>query len=266
MANFENLLIQNKDHVALITFNRPEKLNALSKPMTADFMQALDDISRDDDIRVIVITGAGRAFCAGHDMYEGGGKALDVHMGSPEQSRQEVRRGQKLINVLRGLEKPIIAMVNGPAVGGGFDLSLGCDMRVGSENARFRSYTHMGLSPTLGGAWFLPRIIGVSKAAEVFFTGDFVGAEQAHEIGLLDRLVPAEDLEAETMALAGSMAKSPPVAVRLAKMLLYRGLEINFETYLAIAASSSALAGYSDDHKEAVASFREKRKPEFKGW
>ncbi len=265
MGQFETLMLTKKDHIATLTLNRPEKLNAMSLPMIPDLIAAFRDVAEDDDVRVMVMTGAGRAFSAGHDMQEGGGKAISGHIGTLERSRQDVRRGQKIVIALRDLEKPTIAMVNGPAVGGGFDLALACDLRLGCENTKFRAYTHMGLTPTLGTAWFLARIAGVSKAAQVLFTGDFVDAKTAERIGILDKLVPAQDLEKETMDLARRIAKAPPVAVRMAKTMLYRSLEVSFETYLAMAASNSALAGSSDDHKEAVASFREKREAVFKG-
>ena len=265
MDKFESLLLDKKDHVAVLTLNRPSRLNAISQIMVEELMEALQNVARDNDVRVLIITGAGRAFCAGHDMGEGGGQAISGHAGTEAQARQEVRRGQRLVTLLRELDKPVIAMINGLAVGGGFDLAVACDMRLGSENARFKAYMHMGLTPTLGAAWFLPRIIGISKAAGVLFRQDFVDAEEAQRIGLLDSLVPAKDLESATMSLALQIAKAPPMAVRMTKDLLYRGLEASFETYLSMAASSSAIMGSSADHKEAVASFREKREANFKG-
>lgn len=265
MTHFDTLLLDKNGHIAVLTLNRPNKLNAINQPMVAELIEAFRDVAQDDDVRVLVMTGAGHAFCAGHDMGEGKGPAISGHSGTVAQDRQTVRRGQRVVTVLREIDKPVIAMVNGVAVGGGFDLALACDIRLGSENTRLRAYTHIGLIPTLAAAWLMPRIIGLSKSAEVLFTGDFIEAKDALRMGLLDRLVSAQDLEKETMGLAHKIAKSPPVAVRLAKDLLYRGLEASFETYLAMAASNSAIAGSSDDHKEAVAGFREKKEPKFKG-
>ena len=157
-------------------------------------------------------------------------------------------------------------MVNGPAVGAGFDLALVCDLRIGSEKARFmNAFVRIGLFPGWGGTWLYPRVMGVGRALEFLFTGDFTEAEEAGRLGVLNRLVSSEELEKETMALATRIAEGPPIAMRLAKMQVYKGLNMEFETALNIAAACETITLSSEDHREGVAAFREKRKPQFKG-
>jgi len=157
-------------------------------------------------------------------------------------------------------------MINGAAVGGGFDLACACDLRVGSEKARFMvAFTRIGLFPGWGGTWLYPRIIGIAKSAEMLFTGDFLEAKDAERYGLLNRLVPAEELEGETMALARRIADGPPIAIRLSKLQLYKGLEMDLETAMKVAAACETITLTSEDHKEGVAAFREKRRPQYKG-
>ena len=167
---------------------------------------------------------------------------------------------------LQNLDKPTIAMVNGDAVGAGFDLALACDMRIGSPKTRFMmAYTRMAVIPDLGGTWFLPRIVGISKALELIFTADFCNAEEAYRIGLLNKLVSVEQLEDETKALANKLAKGPPIAYRLSKWQVYKGLEMDLETALVSLAPWIPLLIASEDYKEAVSAFVQKRPPEFKG-
>jgi enoyl-CoA hydratase/carnithine racemase len=239
-------------------------MNALNPKMSEELVQALQEVNQDEDARVLVVTGAGKAFCTGADV---GGM-------SPEERRpkgaEEIRRGfrniQAIILGLHRLEKPTIAMINGAAVGGGFDLACSCDLRTGSEHARFMvAFTRIGLFPGWGGTWLYPRIIGVPKAAEMLFTGDFMEAKEAERYGLLNKLLPAADLEKETMALARRIANGPPIAIRLAKMQLYKGLDMDLETALQVAAACETITLTSEDHKEGVAAFREKRRPQYKG-
>jgi enoyl-CoA hydratase/carnithine racemase len=183
-----------------------------------------------------------------------------------EEFRRGFRNIQGVILGLQRLEKPTIAMINGAAVGGGFDLACACDLRVGSEKARFMvAFTRIGLFPGWGGTWLYPRIIGIPKAAEMLFTGDFLEAKDAERYGLLNRLVTAEELEGETMALARRIADGPPIAIRLSKLQLYKGLEMDLETAMKVAAACETITLTSEDHKEGVAAFREKRRPQYKG-
>jgi enoyl-CoA hydratase/carnithine racemase len=176
-----------------------------------------------------------------------------------------LHRFDKVLVGLRKLDKPSIAMVNGAAVGAGFDIALACDMRIGSENARFMvAFTRLGLIPDAT-SWFLPRAVGAAKAAELLFSGDFLGAQEAEKVGVLNKVVPASELEKETMALARRIAQGPPIAHRLNKLLLYQGLDMGMEAALAFNAAAIYLTVTSEDHLEGVKAFVEKRAPVFRG-
>ncbi len=256
------------DAIAVVTLDRPERLNAISREMQRELAEAIEDIGQDDEMRVLVLTGAGRAFCSGADVghMAGGGGAHDADQGA-EGIRRGFRGAHRLILGLHRMEKPTIAMINGVAVGAGFDLACACDLRTGSPNSRFMvAFTRLGLFPGYGGVWLYARALGsIPKAAELLFTGDWLEAEDAHQHGLLNRLVPADSLLDETMALARRIAQGPPIALRLAKMLLYRSLEFDLETALLMSATAETITLTSQDHQEGVAAFREKRQPNFRG-
>jgi len=272
--DFKNLIFKKQDVIATVTLNRPERLNALSQPLMNELAAAARQIAGDDEIRVLVLTGAGRAFCAGGDF-----KFSDVREGKATAEGAEnmdysyARQGhllggmQGVILAIRKLEIPTIAMVNGPAVGAGFDLALSCDMRVGSDKARFMvALTRMGLNPgATGGTWMLPRIIGAARALEMYYTADFCEADEAYRIGILNRLVPAAELEKATMALARKLAQGPPISYRLAKLQTYKSFEVDFETALALGNACENICLITEDHKEGIKAFAEKRQPVFKG-
>jgi enoyl-CoA hydratase/carnithine racemase len=261
---YETILVEKKEGIEVLTLNRPERMNSLNEKLAAELVQALQEVNRDDEIRVLVLTGAGKGFCAGADV--GGMSAGERESKGAEEIRRGFRNIQGVILGLHRLEKPTVAMVNGAAVGGGFDLACACDLRTGSENARFMvAFTRIGLFPGWGGTWLYPRIVGVPKAAEMLFTGDFLEAKEAERLGLLNKLVPAAELEKETMSLARRIANGPPIAIRLAKLQLYKGLEMDLETALQVAAACETITLTSEDHKEGVAAFREKRPPRYKG-
>jgi len=273
---FQAIIFKKEDRIATITLNRPEVLNAINEQMGDELSRAIKDVSQDDDIRVLIIKGAGRAFCAGADFRFGMVRAEEV---TPEKAEalpgfhEDLRKGKLLhkgqldiILALQRLDKPTIAMVNGPAAGFGFDLTLACDMRIGSPEARFMvGFTKIGIPSDTGGTWLMPRIMGLGKALEYIFTGDFCNADEAYRIGLLNRLVPAEQLEEEAMALARKIAMGSPIAYRLSKLQVYRGLETDLETALALATACVSIAISSEDHKEGIRAFAEKRPPQFKG-
>jgi len=261
---FETIMLDKKERIATITLNRPDRMNAVNEQMQADLTEALNDVNRDDGVGVLVITGAGRAFCAGADV--GRMSSAERAARGPEQIRQGFRGPQGVILGLQRLEKPTIAMVNGTCVGAGLDMACACDIRIGSENARFMcAFVRIGLFPGWGGTWLYPRVMGIPKAAEMLFTGDFIEAKDAERVGLLNKLVPAADLEKETMAMASRIANGPPIAIRLAKMQLYKGLEMDLETAMQMAAACETITLTSEDHKEGVAAFRDKRPPQYKG-
>lgn len=269
--DFETIILKKEDHIATITLNRPHALNAITRKMFEELNVALADVDKDDDIRVMVLTGAGGAFCASADIKEEGEKAevgkrfmWDLSL---EEMRQVIRRGPQQITLgVRNMEKPTIAMVNGMALGDGFDWCLACDIRIGSENTRFmNAYIKMGVTPGTGMTWFTPRIMGYGRAAELLYTGDWLEAEEAYRIGVLNKLVPADQLEKVTMELAHKIAQSPPIAVRLTKYQIHRGLALSLEDALLLACDGELLAVETQDHVEAVAAYLEKRKPVFKG-
>jgi len=264
-VDFETIILKKEEHIATITMNRPDKMNALNELMLRELVSAVDDVARDDDVRVVVLTGAGRAFCSGADVSEGG-KASGLS-GTPVVMRRNVRNSyQKVALGLHKLDKPTIAMVNGAAVGAGCDFAFACDMRVGSEKARFRNgFVRIGLIPGGGGTWLYTRLMGLGRGLEFLFTGDFLDAEEAARIGVLNRLVPAADLERETMELARKIAKGPPIAIQMSKMMAYKALDTNLEAALEQAAACQALALSSEDHREGVNAFMEKREAKFKG-
>ncbi|NQT48100.1 MAG: enoyl-CoA hydratase/isomerase family protein [Chloroflexi bacterium] len=267
---FETITLKKEDHVATIILNRPEVLNALNDCLIQELGSAMTEAEEDDEVRVVVLTGAGRGFCSGQDataMPGGGGEQLLDWEESPE----VVRRG--LLPILLGLasrlmklSKPTIAMVNGVAAGAGFGLALGCDMRIGSEKARFvLASDRMALIPPLGLTWLLPRMLGYSKAAEIVFTGRPIEAEEAARIGILNKVVPATELERETLALAQQIAKGPPISHKLSKQLLSGDLHRDLEAHLEMAAAYQTMCHCSQDHREGVAAWREKREPQFQG-
>jgi len=228
----------------------------------------LDDVAADRDVWVLVLTGAGRAFCASADIKDErrDGDRLLGYM-EPYQIYQFIRSGPQGITLkLHRMEKPTIAMVNGLAIGDGFDWVLACDIRIGCEHSRFmNAFLQMGLVSNTGGTWLYPRALGVNQALELLYTGDWLEAEDALRLGLLNRLVPSEGLEAEAMGLASKIAKKAPVANRLVKEMVYRGLGQSLEEHLAEAAQAEVLTLSSEDHREALAAFLEGREPEFKG-
>ncbi len=267
--DWETILLKKENLIATITLNRPDRLNAVTPKMASELLAALDDVDKDDEARVLVLTGSGKGFCAGADvggMTGGSQEGMGTARNAEEMRRYHSRVVGRICLGFQKLQKPTIAMINGVAVGGGFDLALACDMRVGSKNARFRNaFVKIGLFPGWGGTWLYPRVMGLGKAFEYLFTGDFLEAEEAEKLGVLNKLVAPENLEKETMALARKIALGPPIASRLMKLQAYKGLQMDMETALEMAAACETITLTSEDHKEGVAAFREKREAQFKG-
>lgn len=255
--SYETIIYQETDNIAQIILNRPEVLNALNDRMLQELPEAIAKVSRNENVRVLIITGSGRAFCSGGD------RKFLAKVEADEPFREEMHQ---VILGLRHMGKPTIAMVNGPAVGGGFDLALACDLRIGSESARFSvAFTKVGLTPGTATAWVLPRIVGISKALRLLFTGDAVEAEEAYRMGILDEVVPPEKLEEETMALARRLAQGPPQAMGFDKMMVYRGLHMDFETALELSAACVRVCFGTQDFREGLKAAAEKRQPVFRG-
>tara|TARA_B100001167_G_scaffold9313_1_gene5177 strand:+ start:327 stop:1154 length:828 start_codon:yes stop_codon:yes gene_type:complete len=266
------VLILEKDpveHIARLTINRPDRRNALHDDATDEMGQAIDDVAADDDIRVLVLTGAGDAFCAGGDLnaLQGGSDPGMWVSENTDDIRRSFRLAQRMILGIQRMEKPVIAMINGVAVGAGFDLACACDIRIASEKARFMvAYVRIGLFPGFGGTWLYPRALGsMGKAAELMFTGDFMEADEGYRLGFLNRLVNEDDLESTTMEIARKIAAGPPIAIRLSKLMLYKGLEFDLETALKMAAAAETITLTSYDHIEGTRAIRESRKPLYEG-
>ena len=269
MAGYKSILLEKQDHIATLTLNRPEVMNSLTLEMFDEINHALKNINEDNDIRVMILTGAGKAFCSSLDIKEAGaavGKRLLPDKGI-EDVRQIARHGpQKVTLGIHQMDKPTSAMVNGLAMADGFDWVLACDIRIGSENAKFMNgFGQMGLVPNTGACWLYPRVMGLSKALELMYTSDWLEAEEAHRIGVLSRLVKAEDLLDETLKLARKIAAQAPIPLRIMKMQTYKGLSNNLETMLELAADGEVMCLFTEDHVEAISAFLEKRPPKFRG-
>lgn len=268
-SDFNDIRYGVEQRVATITFARPDVLNAMTVDLIAETMTALDTAAQDDDVRAIIITGEGRAFCAGGDVRRLGDRSTggeEPLPPTPFDRRAWLRRTQRMIVAIRQVEKPIIAAVNGVAAGGGFDIACASDIRVASDQATFcEVFAKIGLFPGTGGTYLLPRIVGVEKALELIWTADTIDATEALRIGLVGRVVPHADLLAVATELARRLAAGPPLALALAKAAVYRGLDSDFNAALDYASTAEAITLSSQDHVEGINAFREKRSPEFEG-
>ena len=261
------LLVTRHGHVALITLNRPDTRNALSgDDMFTAFEALVNDLNADLSVRAAVLTGAGTAFCSGGNVAEMRDRT-GMFAGTPEEITQRYRQGiQRIPRALARLQVPLIAAVNGPAIGAGNDLACMCDIRIASTHARFaESFVKMGIVPGDGGCWLLPRVVGHTKAAELALTGDAIGAEEALRIGLVSRVVAADELVAEALKLADRVAANPPQVLRWTKQLLQHARHSTLDEALDEAGHLQGLAHHTPDHSEAVAAFFEKRVPKFSG-
>ena len=249
-----------RDGVATLTMNRPDALNALDAALKRDLAAAVREAGRDRRVRVVVLTGAGRAFCAGQDLRESAER--------PEASFADLLRNtyNPLILAIRRLEKPVIGAVNGVAAGAGASLAFACDLRIAADSASFLlAFGRLGLIPDSGATWFLPRLIGPARAAELMFTNEPLSATDAERCGLVNRVVPGDRLADETTALADRLAAAAPRALALAKRALNHALETGLADALEYEAALQGVAGRTSDHREGVAAFIEKRAPRFQG-
>jgi enoyl-CoA hydratase/carnithine racemase len=258
------LLVDKESGVATLTINRPEHMNTTSVEMLARLSEALIDADRDREVRVIVLTGAGRAFCAGLDMREaaagtgigGGGSSLPPNL--------DLRDAPP--TVLHAIDTPSICALNGGAAGYGMDLALGCDIRVAADTAKLSAaFTKRGVLPESGGTWILPRLVGWSRASEIIFTGRTLSAEQCLELGLVSKVVPADALQNEVRALAEEIAASAPLAVQAAKRMMRMGLSEPFNEHVHHVFLQLLPLFRSEDFREGRSAFLEKRKPDFRG-
>lgn len=259
------VILKMEDGIATVMMSRPQRRNALNEEMFGELVPVLAEVARDDGVRVVVFTGAGRDFSVGADLGTGEGRERILEEPDAEAIRRGLLRSQDVVRHLHGMEKPTIAMVNGTAAGGGFDWALACDIRIASEHARFRSFTQVGLIPGQAGAWFMFHLMGYAKACQMLFTADIINAQDALQMGLVNKVVPHDRLEPETYDMARRMAAQAPIALRLDKLLLRKAPEMSLDTALEIAAAVQPICINSGDTKEAIRAFREKRQPVFKG-
>ena len=261
---YQCLLIEVKDRIATLTLNRPDRMNALGDTLREDLYDAVMKCAADPGVGVMVITGAGRGFCSGGDVKSmsdrdqaGQGTTTSEHL-APIRDR--------VVLAMRDCPKPIIAAVNGAAAGAGMNLALACDLRIASATARFsQAFIKRGLSPDWGGSWFLPRVVGTAKACELIFTGETIDAAEALRLGIVNAVAAPEALMNEAYALARKIAAGPPVALQLAKRAIYRNLETDLRAGLEFETFAQSVCKGTEDAKEGIRAFIEKRAPVFRG-
>lgn len=260
---YEDLLLEKEGGIATITLNVPEKLNAITRKMGMNLPLAVQEIAEDEEVRVVIVTGAGRGFCSGADVST---------MASPGQTAQVSRyrrlqvTGWPFADVFPRLNKPAIAAINGACVGAGFSLALSCDIRIASETARFGvAQVARALVPDYGMTFYLPLAIGTSRAMELMFTAEIINAAEAERLGIVSRVVPPDELMTVTRELAVKIAKQAPFSVELSKKMVWQGLFDSLTRQLDLETYGARLCSQTEDHQEGVRAFFEKRPPQFKG-
>ena len=264
MTTYKCLLYEVKDGIATLTLNRPERLNALGDTLRDDLQDAVTRASEDEAVRVMIVTGAGKGFCAGGDV-----KAMAERKasGGERPLGEKVAPGRdRTVLALRDAPKPVIAAVNGAAAGAGMNLALACDIRLASTEAKFaQAFVRRGLHPDWGGTYFLPRVVGVAKAAELIWTGEIINAAEAKRLGIVSDVVPPEELIGAARALAGKIAAGPPIAIRLAKRAIYHNLECDLRQALEFETFAQNICFETEDAREGIRAFVDKRAPAFRG-
>ena len=252
---FKNLVIEKKEAVGMIKINRPEALNALNIETLGEIRDAVTSLNNDDEVKVLIFTGEGKAFIAGADIKQM--KDMDE-----DEAREFCSLGQKIFDIIENLDKPVIAAVNGFALGGGCELAMACDIRIASEYAKFgQPEVNLGIIPGFGGTQRLPRLVGKGMAKELIFTGDIIDAHAALKIGLVNKVVAPENILAEALAIALKIAARGPAAIMIAKSVINRGMETNQANGLAIERDGFVQCVASGEAKEGMEAFVEKRKP-----
>ena len=260
-----DLLEQSKDGVAVLTMNRPERLNALSRAMLEALESALARLAADPAVGVVVLTGAGKGFCAGGDV-KAMAEGAEFQAGSLEERAQQLRARMEVSRWLHEIPKPTIAMIRGAAAGAGLSIAMACDLRVASDTAKFTTaFAKVGYSGDFGGSYFLTKLVGTAKARELYFTGDLLDAQQALALGLVNRVVPDGELEEATLGLAARLANGPRIAYRYIKRNMNAAESGSLGELLDLEAWHHSRTGMTEDHREAARAFVEKREPQFHG-
>ena len=262
---YEDLLLEKEGSIATITLNVPEKLNALSTKMARNLPLAAEEVAKDDEVRVVIVTGAGRGFCAGADV-----TGLKARIeGTIELSRHQLLQttGWPYADLFPRLNKPVIAAINGACAGAGFSIALSCDIRIASEAARFvAAQVARALVPDAGLTFYLPQAVGMSKALELMFTGELIGAAEAERIGIVSRVVPPDELIPAARELAAKIAQQAPISVELTKKMVWRGLLDKLVRQIDLESYAQPICFQTEDHRGSVRAFLEKRPiPPFKG-
>lgn len=261
---YEQITVERDGPVARVVLDRPDKLNALTATMSDELADAFREVGRDDEVRCVVLTGAGRGFCAGQDLTEFGDAYREGRR--PDIRDHLAQTYHRLIPLVAATPKPVVAAINGVTAGAGLSLALACDLRVASEEARFtQAFVKIGLVPDSGGTYFLPRAVGYAKAVELSMTGDLIDAATALDIGLVSRVFPAASFEDDVAGFAGALADLPTRALAATKDLLQGALTVDLEEALRREADAQAAMAETHDHLEGVTAFAEKRRPNFQG-
>lgn len=263
MNTIQEIILNKESGIATILLNRPDNLNAFTIDMVKTWSEMLIECREDDDVKVIVLTGAGKAFCSGGDLRTIGSQSGQTAIERKNTLWENVHLIPKTLSTI---DKPVIASLNGIAYGAGLDMALMCDLRIASDKAKFsEAYIKVGLVPGDGGAYFLPRLVGTAKALELLLTGKVIDAFEAERIGLVNMVVPADDLAAKTRELAIQLANGPVAAIRATKRAVMQGLQQDINTHLDMISSLFSIVIDSYDHKEAIQAISEKRAPQFIG-
>jgi len=267
-VTYNTVILERKEGIATITLNRPHALNALSTELSRELNSAMKEVESDYDSRVLVLTGTGRSFCAGEDVKERPGDSIEVKKRLNPLNKLAVTPTSLMhfADTFRNMVKPVVASVNGFAVGQGLSIALACDIRIASEDAQFGAvWTRRGIPPESAGAYLLTQLIGPAKACELIFSGRIIGAEEAKEIGLVNQVVPAAQLQSATYEMAKSIAEGPPIAIGIAKMMVYQALETSLDIHGRLEFFGQDYCFNTEDREEGVRSFLEKRPAKFQG-
>lgn len=256
----KTVLLVTKDNIATITLNRPTAMNSLDQTLVDELIAALAAVAADSDVRVLVLTGAGKAFCAGGDLFH------LLSLTDQLAARAFIGQAGKIVSLIMNMEKPVIAMVNGVAAGAGFNIALACDLVLCAKTARFsQSFAKVGLIPDCGGFYLLPRTVGSHKAKELMFTADLIDADTALRLGIVNDIVADEELAAAVYKLAGRLAAGAPLALALIKKMVNRSGKLDLDSTVAFEEDLQCILMQTADHKEGVEAFKAKRPPSFRG-